>query len=161
MSCERCWHHFGWVGLCLALLVSGLWAGPQNKTPGNKDRMVELDGLKSMPPAEWVEERPDRAGVLKSYRLEPIGDDKDPARVTIATYPRGTRPTAAEQVKRWQAQFLPPERKQMKDVATVKELKVAGRDVTYLDVRGDYREVANDPASIRPGYRLLGVYFDT
>jgi hypothetical protein len=161
MSCERYWLLSGGAGLCLALLGSSISAEPQNKAPGGRDRMVEIDGLRSVPPADWIEERPERAGVLKRYRIEPLDDDKDPTRITIAQYPKGMRLSAAEQVERWKAQFVPPERKQLKDVSKVQQWTVTGHSVTYLDVRGDYREVPNDPASIRQNYRLLAAYFET
>jgi hypothetical protein len=74
---------------------------------------------------------------------------------------KGSGDTAEKQVRRWKEGFLPPEGRKLDDVARVRKLKVRGAAVTYLDVRGDYKGIAGDPATPREDFRLLGVYFDT
>ena len=53
--------------ISLALQGPGLWA----RLP-NRDDVVELGGLRSRVPADWVEEKPDDAHCYKQYRLEPV-----------------------------------------------------------------------------------------
>ncbi len=145
-----------WSAISLALQGPGLWA----RDP-NRGDVVELGSLKSRVPAEWLEEKPDEAPCYKQYRLEPVNDDKDDARVTVWFLGNGKGSTAAEYVKRWQGMFLPPEGKTMHEAAKVRRLTVNGAAVTYLDVRGDYKGIPGNDATPRQNFRLLGVYLDT
>ena len=142
--------------ISLALHVHGLWA----KDP-NRGNVLELGGLKSQVPADWVEEKPDDAKSLKQYRLEPIDDDKEDARVTVDVLGKGKGDTALEYVKRWKAMFLPPEGRTMDQAAKVRKCIVQGAAVTYLDVRGDYKGIPGQDTTPRENFRLLGVYFHT
>ena len=145
-----------WSAISLVLPVPGLWArGP------NGGDVVELGSLKSRVPADWVEEKPDDAQGYKQYRLEPVDDDEEYAQVTVHFLGKGKGGTAEEYVKRWQGMFLPPEGKTMREAAKLRQLKVNGAAVTYLDVRGDYKGIPGDATSPRQNLRLLGVYLDT
>jgi len=141
---------------CLGLLGPGSWGRAQDV-----GEVVELGKLKSRVPADWVKERPDEPSGYKQYRLDPVGDDKEDARLTIHFLRKGRGTSAEEQVRRWKALFLPPERMRMDHAARVRKLKVGGDAVTYLDVRGDYKGIPGNPATPRQNFRLLGVYFDT
>ncbi len=130
--------------------------GPGLRAAGpNEGNVVELGGLKSRAPAEWVEEKPDAAQTYKQYRLEAVRDDKDDARLTIEFAGKVAGEGADRQVERWKALFQPPEGKKLDDVARVRRLEVRGAAVTYLDVRGDYKGVPGNPATPREKYRLL------
>jgi hypothetical protein len=142
--------------ISLALQGPGLWA----RLP-NTDGVVELGGLKSRVPADWVEEEPDEAHSYKQYRLEPVDDDKDYAQLTVRFLGKGRRGSAAGYVKHWKGMFYPPEGKTMHEAARVRQLTVNGAAATYLDVRGDYKGIRGDDTTARQDFRLLGVYLDT
>ncbi len=142
--------------ISLVLQGPGVWA----RVP-NRGDVVELGGLKSRVPADWVEEKPDDARCYKQYRLEPIDDDKDYAQVTVRFLGKGKHGTAAAFVKHWKGMFFPPEGKTMHEAAKVRELKVHGAAATYLDVRGDYKGIRGEDTTPREDFRLLGVYLDT
>jgi hypothetical protein len=144
------------LAICLGLVGPGCLVRAQDR-----GEVVELGKLKSRVPADWAREKPDEPSGYKQYRLEPVGDDKDHARLTIDFLGKGSGYSAAKQVERWKGMFLPPEGKKRAGVAKVRELKVGGATVTYLDVRGDYKGIPGDPAAPRENYRLLGVYFST
>src|SRR6185436_17071821 len=70
----------------------------------------------------------------------------------------------ADNIKRWQGQFVPPKGKSIGEVTTVEETKVSGAEVTYVDIHGTYlyKKAPFDPnakAEPRPDYRRLGVIF--
>lgn len=144
------------VGVSLGFLGSGLWG----QAP-DKGEVVNLGGLKSRTPPDWVAEKPDEQQGSKQFRLEPVAQDKEPARLTITFLGKGKGGTAAEYVRRWKALFLPPEGKELEEVARVQQWKVSGAAVTYLDIHGDYRGLPGNPMTPRQNFRLLGVYFAT
>ena len=153
-----------WGAIGFAPQGPALWA----RAPNGSD-VVELGGLKSRVPADWAEHVPNyshyfkqfRLEPVKQYRLEPINDDKDDAHVAVYSPAKGEVVTAAEHVKRWKEVFLPPLGQTMDQAAKVREFTVSGARVTLLDVHGDYKGLPGNPATPRPNYRLLGVYFDT
>jgi hypothetical protein len=144
------------LAICLGFAGPGLWATAQVR-----GEVVAFGQLKSQVPTDWAKERPDKPSSYRQYRLEAIGEDKDAARLTIDFVGKGTGDSVEKQIERWKAMFLPPEGKKLNDVAKVRELKLGGAAVTYLDVRGDYKGIPGDPATPRENYRLLGVYFAT
>jgi hypothetical protein len=145
--------------LILAWNPISLGAGGASDTNGGS--FVGIGALKSRVPADWVEEQPDHARWYKQYRLEPVNDDKTTARLTIGFLSNGKHSSATNWVKRWKGMFLPPERRTMQEAAKVRRLTVNGVDVTYLDVRGDYKGVPGDNTTPQQNFRLLGAYFDT
>jgi hypothetical protein len=139
----------------LAVLAARPEAGP------NTGDVVELGGLKSRVPADWVEERPDDAQDYKQYRLEPFGNSVDSARLSVRFLRNGNDGSAADYVRRWKGMFLPPEGRTMQEAAQVRQMTVNGVAVTYVDIRGDYRGIPGDAATPRQNSRLLGAYLDT
>jgi hypothetical protein len=145
-----------WSAISLALQAPDLRA-----RPADGSNVVDMGGLKSQAPANWVEEKPDDAQAYKQYRLEPVNDDKDYAQLTVSFQGKGKGDTAAAFVKRWKAMFLPSEGKTMHDAAKMRQLTANGAAVTYLDVHGDYKGIPGDDTTPRQNFRLLGVYLDT
>jgi hypothetical protein len=141
------------LAICLGLLKPGFGV--------RQGEVVELGKLKSRVPIDWAKEKPDEPSGYKLYRLEPVADDKEDARLTIDFRGKGSGDGAEKQVERWKAMFLPPEGKRLDDAAKVRGLEVRGAAVTYLDVRGDYKGSPSNPATPRQNFRLLGVYFAT
>lgn len=157
--------------LCLALAAWGLLAVAAEARQGTqtsqrKGTDVELDGLHSKAPADWVEEPTRSQFRLKQFRLSAVGDDKDNAEIVVFTFGAQGGGSVADNIKRWKGMFVPPEGKQIDDVAKVEEFKVGDVKVTQLDVRGTYLYKARpfDPnaETIRkPNYRMIGVIFAT
>ena len=77
----------------LALLAGGaIGLGALETGPGaaaqDRGEAVELGGLTSRVPAGWAGERPDDPRYHRQYRLGPVGNDKEDARLTVE--PLGT-----------------------------------------------------------------------
>jgi hypothetical protein len=127
-----------------------------------KGKEIVLDGLKSRAPGTWVEEAPTNKMRFAQYRLPKAkGDDADAELVIF----KGLGGSAKQNIDRWKAQFVAPEGKKIDDVVKVEDIKIAGREATYLDVQGTYLFKARpfDPdakTEKKPDYRLLAVHFD-
>jgi hypothetical protein len=150
--------------LWLILLGSGALALGVSAAQADdrKGSVVELDGLRSQAPESWKEEEPANRMRYMQFRLPKVEGDKADAELVIF---KGFGGSAKDNVKRWKDQFRPPEGKKIDDVAKVMEMKVAGAELTYLDVSGTYLFKARpvDPdskAEPRPGYRMLAVHFE-
>ncbi len=144
---------------CVGCTLLGLTALVAPAAPDEGDKVVTLDGLKSRPPKEWVEQETTSQMRVKQYRLPAAEGDKEPAEVVIF-YFQGQGGSAQDNVKRWKGMFLAP------DVAKESTFKVGDVNVTYLDVSGTYKQSTapfNPNAKVvqKPNYRMLGVVFES
>jgi hypothetical protein len=122
-----------------------------------KGTVVDLDGLKSVAPADWKAEKPANKLRFMQFALPKVKDDKADAELVIF---KGFGGSAKENLQRWKEQFIPPKGKKIDDVAKVKEMKVAGAELTYLDVSGTYLFATKNKTEKRPDYRMLAVHFE-
>jgi hypothetical protein len=152
----------GFVVLAFGALACNSTAADGDKKDGDKkDRgvVVNLDGLRSPVPAEWKEEAPASKMRFAQFRLPRQKDDKNDAELVLFKNLGGS---VEENVKRWKAQFTPPSGKTIADVAKVTEIKIGGREATYLDISGTYNPPPFDPTfkgQKQPDYRMLAVHF--
>jgi hypothetical protein len=148
----------------LAILVLDL-SGQASRAGGDKGAVVEIDGLKSHTPANWVAEKTSSKMRVAQFRVPKVGDDKQDAELIIFFF-GGQGGGVEANVKRWKEMFFPPRGKTMEDVARVEKMKVGAVPVTYLDVNGTYKYkkapfVPDSQAELRPDHRMLAVYFDS
>jgi hypothetical protein len=135
-----------------ACLVLGLASAADEK--GTK---VNFDGLSSTTPATWEKDKPASTMRFAQFRLPKKGDDKEDAEVVIFA---GFGGSAKANVDRWKGQFKLPAGKSADDVAKVTEMKVAGSDVTRLEIEGTWTGTPTKPgtkADIKAGYK--GVFY--
>src|SRR5262245_6377178 len=95
------------LGLALlsaAVCSSDSGAQVDSKKAGGKGTVVEIDGLKSTTPAEWVEETPTTKLRFKQFRLPKVGEDKEDA-MMLVIYLDGQGGSSDENVKRWKGMF--------------------------------------------------------
>jgi hypothetical protein len=142
--------------------ISGTGDSARGEDSNDKGAVVELDGLSSQVPASWKEEAPSNQMRLAQFRLPKKDDDKYDAELVIF---KGFGGSAKANIDRWKGMFTPPEGKSLDDVAKVEEIKIGGRDASYLDVHGTYLMKTrpfdpNDKGVKRPDYRMLAVHFD-
>jgi hypothetical protein len=142
-----------WV--LLACLAVGVNAADEKGTT------IKFDGLSSTTPADWKSEKPANQMRFAQFIIPKAKGDADNGQLII--FKLGG--TAQQNVDRWKGQFIPPEGKKIDDVAKVQTMKVAGSDVTYLDIHGTYLDGRPGlPAAQkkkRANYRMLAVQFDT
>jgi hypothetical protein len=125
----------------------------------DKGTVVDIDGLKSKAPADWKEEKPSSNMRFLQFRLPKVEGDKEDAEVQLF---RNAGGTVKDNLKRWKDQFIPPEGKQIDDVAKVSELKIGGNEATMLDIQGTWKSPQFDPkykGARLENFRLIGVQF--
>lgn len=152
------------VMLAVGMLATVGWTDrPVLRADDNKGTIVDLDGLKSRTPTEWKEEAPANRMRLAQFLLPKAKDDKFDAELVIF---KGIGGSNKDNIDRWKKMFVPPQGKTLDDISKVKEMKVGGAMLTYLDIEGTYLFKArpfdpNAKAEPRPDSRMLGVVFET
>lgn len=113
-------------------------------------------------PAAWKKVQP-KSNIIE-YEFSAPAAEGDPAdgRITIMGAGGGIQAN----VDRWLGQFNPPAEKTIKDVSSVKEIKVAGAPVHMVDVAGTFKDTPGGPFAggktvLRENYRLLGAIIVT
>jgi len=112
-------------------------------------------------PAGWTRVQPKSTIVETEFAIPSEGDGPDggplaPGRMTVM----GAGGSVEANVERWCGQFAQPDGGSTKDKTCTKTLKVAGRDVTLVDIAGTYKDSPGGPFAggkvvDRPGYRML------
>ncbi|MFM7108465.1 MAG: hypothetical protein ACKOZU_07695 [Planctomycetaceae bacterium] len=112
-------------------------------------------------PEGWERVEPKSGMVETEFAIPPVKGD-GPGRMTVM----GAGGSVEANIERWYGQFAQPDGSATKDKAATKKLKVAGCDVTIVDVAGTFRDMPGGPfaggkAVERPGYRMLAAIVET
>jgi len=112
-------------------------------------------------PATWKRVQPKSGMIETEFAIPSEGKAADggplPAgRMTVM----GAGGSVEANIERWYGQFSQPDGGSTKDKSSTKTLKVAGRDVTLVDIVGTYKDSPGGPfaggqAIDRPEYRML------
>jgi hypothetical protein len=112
-------------------------------------------------PATWKRVQPKSGMVETEFAIPSEGKAADggplpPGRMTVM----GAGGSVEANIERWCGQFSQPDGGSTKDKSSTKTLKVAGRDVTLVDIVGTYKDSPGGPfaggqAIDRPEYRML------
>ena len=153
------------LALGVSLLGGGLverTAIAQPAVAAGESLFAIADGAVSLEaPAAWKRVQP-KSGIIETeFAIPSEGDGPDggplpPGRMTVM----GAGGSVEANIERWYGQFAQPDGGNTRDKASTKKLKVAGRDVTLVDIAGTYKDSPGGPfaggATIeRPGYRML------
>lgn len=151
------------VGLLLGWLAFVPAGAQEKKKDDLKSMVVDIDGLKSEAPKDWVREKP--SNLLRSYqfRLPKADGDKEDADLGILPDVTGKD---EDNIARYKKMFLPPEGKTLDDISKLEKLKAGGAKLTFLDVQGTYlkkqRPLDPDFKAVKmPNYRMFSVLFET
>ena len=111
-------------------------------------------------PATWKRVQPKSGMVETEFAIPSEGKAADggplpPGRMTVM----GAGGSVEANIERWCGQFSQPDGGSTKDKSSTKTLKVAGRDVTLVDIVGTYKDSPGGPfaggqAIDRPEYRM-------
>ena len=149
---------------CLAMIatVSPRPASAQAAVAGDTGVFTIGEGALSLEaPQGWKRVQP-KSGIVETEFAIPsegVGADGTPlpaGRMTVM----GAGGSVEQNIDRWYGQFSQPDGGSTKDKASTKRLKVAGRDVTLVDIPGTYKDAPGGPFAggktiDRPGYRML------
>jgi hypothetical protein len=125
---------------------------------------VTLDGFKSDAPANWKTQEPSNKFRAYQFSLPKAKGDKEDGELVIFYFGAGSGGGVEENLKRWKGMFQAPEGKSIDDVSKVEKHKIAGVDVTYLDVQGTFLSKfppfdPNAKVTKKENFRRLGVVF--
>jgi hypothetical protein len=145
--------------------VSFVWLAGEARG-GDKGTVIELDGLKSKTPANWVREKPASNLRHAQFRILKEKDEKYDGEMIIFHFPGGQGGGVNENLERWKKMFYPPKGKTIEEVAKVEKFKVSEVPTTMLDIHGTFKfkktpMTPDNQAELRPEHRMLAVYFDS
>jgi hypothetical protein len=112
-------------------------------------------------PAGWNRVQPKSGMVETEFSIPPVKGDV-PGRMTVM----GAGGSIEANIERWYGQFTQPDGSATKDKATTKKLKVAGCDVTMVDIPGTFKDMPGGPfaggkAVERTDWRMLAAIVET
>jgi hypothetical protein len=158
------------ISSVLMMLVAGIVAGGFGQRPARSQPAVAADasvftiadgGVSLEAPAAWQRVQPKSGIVETEFAIPSAGNGPDggplpPGRMTVM----GAGGSVEANIERWYGQFAQPDGGSTKDKASTKKLKVAGRDVTLVDIAGTYKDSPGGPFAggktiDRPDYRML------
>lgn len=120
---------------------------------------VEIDGLKSTPPAGWTKGKPASQMQYAVFTLPKAEGVKDDTTLTIYFFGPGSGGGVDANIKRWKGMFKPNSGESSTD-----HFKVGGVNVTEFDAAGTYLFKARpmDATAVeKPDYRMVGVIFES
>jgi hypothetical protein len=135
--------------------------GPETTAPsgtsGKINGVVEIDGVRSQAPDEWLQERPSNEFRLAQFRLPgPNGAD-----ATLVIF-RGIGGTAKQNVDRWKDQFPKKDGEPKVDA----NLRIGHMDAVVLDVQGTFDEGSGmrnpqaPPPQPHTDYRMIAIHLE-
>lgn len=112
-------------------------------------------------PQGWKRVQPKSRIVETEFQI-PGAESAEPGRMTVM----GAGGSVEANIERWYGQFAQPDGSETKDHATTKRMKIAGCDVTIVDVAGTYKDMPGGPFAggqtvQRPDYRMLAAIVQT
>jgi hypothetical protein len=140
------------------LLVVALTAAASADDKEKKGTKVEVGGMTSTTPADWVKQEPKKSVIQRAYQFgvpKADGDKKD-AEVVIF---EGLGGTWEQNAERWKGFFKAPKGKSIDDVAKESKVKVGTAEGNMLDVSGTFTGPKFDPtfAGTHEDFRLIAI----
>lgn len=151
-------------GLAMAL---AFWAGAIPESPAAEEKpaggafSIAEGSLSLETPKSW-KQVPPKSRIVEAEFQVPGAAEADAGRMTVM----GAGGSIEANIDRWFGQFSQPDGSATKEHATTKKLKIAGCDVTVVDVSGTYKDMPGGPFAggqtvQRPGYRMLAAIVQT
>jgi hypothetical protein len=139
------------------VLGSNAWAADDSRV-----FTIAGGGFTLEAPADWQRVEPKSGIVETEFSVPGPGAADAPGRMTVM----GAGGSVQANIDRWYGQFTQPDGSATKDRGTTKKLKIAGCDVTLVDVGGTYKDMPGGPfaggaAVDRPEYRMLAAIVET
>lgn len=152
---------FACLALSLALPLAASHAAAQEAAEGLAFTIAD-GGYSLAAPEGWKRVQPKSSIVETEFSVPSEGEGVQPGRMTVM----GAGGSVQANVDRWYGQFTQPDGKATKDKAATKTLKLAGCQVTIVDISGTYKDAPAGPfaggkAVDRPDYRMLAAIVET
>ncbi len=147
----------------LAWTVGGRTPAPAQPAVAEASRVFTISdgGFSLEAPAGWRRVQPKSGMIETEFSIPPVKGDV-PGRMTVM----GAGGSIEANIERWIGQFSQPDGSATKDKASTKKMKVAGCDVTLVDIAGTFKDMPGGPfaggqAVERPGHRMLAAIVET
>ncbi len=145
----------------LASLIAASHA-TADPTPDAREFTVANGSFSLAAPADWQRVRPRSMIVETEFSVPPVGEDSQAGRMTVM----GAGGSIEANIDRWCGQFSQPDGSKTADKTTTKKLRIAGCQVTLVDITGTYKDMPGGPfaggrAVDRPDYRMLAAIIET
>ena len=153
------------AAVALALLVAAAAGGRAAAQPAVAEatRVFTIaDGAFTLEaPEGWKRVQPKSGMVETEFAIPPTKGDT-PGRLTVM----GAGGSIEANIERWYGQFAQPDGSATKDRSTTKKFKVAGCDVTMVDIPGTFKDMPGGPFAgggvvERPDWRMLAAIVET
>ena len=131
--------------------------------PSKADEIDIADGkFQMVAPEGWERKQPKINFIEHEFEVPASEGDERPGRVTVM----GAGGSIEDNIKRWYGQFRQPDGGDSADAAKVEQKKVAGQEVTLVDVAGTYLDKPGGPFAggktiERDDYRMLAAIIET
>lgn len=151
-----------WLAVALAILGAASAVHGQPAATDEATVFTIAGGALSLEaPTGWRRVQPKSGMIETEFAIPSEGKAPDnaplaPGRMTVM----GAGGSVEANIDRWYGQFAQPDGSSTKDKAATKTFRVAGRDVTLVDISGTYKDSPGGPFAggktvDRPGYRML------
>lgn len=124
-----------------------------------KEIVLSEDRIHLTVPEGWVQQQPQTRILDYEFSVPAVEGDERDARVTVM----GAGGSVDANIDRWIGQFVQPDGRATAQRAKRETLKIAGHEVHFVDITGDYKDQAGPlaPAVMRDDYRMLGAIIVT
>jgi hypothetical protein len=149
------------LAAAVALLVPAVAPAFQADADGLTFAIAD-GGYSLAAPEGWKRVQPKSSIVETEFAIPSEAEGEQPGRMTVM----GAGGSVQANVDRWYGQFSQPDGSATKDKAATKKLKLAGCQVTIVDITGTYKDAPAGPfaggkAVDRPDYRMLAAIVET
>ena len=163
-------HLCRWSACAIAVTLVGMpagWVAAQPAVAEGAAAFTIAGGAMSLEaPTGWQRVQPKSGLVETEFSIPSEGNGADGAplpagRMTVM----GAGGTVEANVERWYGQFAQPDGGSTKEKAATKKLKIAGQEVTLVDVSGTFKDSPGGPFAggktiERPAYRMLAAIIE-
>jgi hypothetical protein len=128
-----------------------------------KGTPVELAGMKSTTPGDWIEEAPSNKMRFMQFKITKA--EGDPADAELALFKTPGGGSVQDNLTRQEKKFEIPAGKKAEDLIKTEKMKVGAHEAIYQDIKGTYLKKSapfdpNAKATREADYRQLYVIFE-
>lgn len=150
------------VALAAVILAVGASSSAIARQGEGRAFTIADGGFSLAAPEGWKRVQPKSSIVETEFAIPSEGEGEQPGRMTVM----GAGGSVEANVERWFGQFSQPDGSATKDKAATKKLKLAGCQVTLVDIAGTYKDAPAGPfaggkAIDRPDYRMMAAIVET
>ncbi len=134
-------------------------------TADDHTKQVTADRLSFRVPADWIQQTPASSMRKAQFEIPAKNDDKEAASLVVYYFGPNQGGSVEANLKRWEQQFEVPEGTSLAEVKKVEEKRLAGLNVTILELAGTYvAPLSPRNPNVRhnkPNFRLFAAVVET